>query len=99
MSWFRRRDKKGAERPPAFRRCPGCGYNFLTGEGRRRCSWYDCPYLPEDLKVFCPMCNYNFYTGEGLPHCSDPPTCEWAAEGLRRADAIRSAGRPAPEEG
>lgn len=73
----------------AFRRCPGCSYDFITGEGARSCNWYDCPYLPEELKVFCPECNYNFATGEGRPRCADPPACNWAVEGYRRAEAAR----------
>jgi hypothetical protein len=37
-----------------FSQCPGCGYDFATGEGERSCAWGDCPYLPEELDVFCP---------------------------------------------
>jgi hypothetical protein len=51
--------------PPVYRRCPGCDFDFLTGTGTRSCGWYECPYLPEELKVTCPECNYNFATGEG----------------------------------
>lgn len=90
MGWLRRRTRE-AGRPPAFRQCPGCSYDFITGEGSRSCNWYDCPYLPEEYKVFCPMCNYNFATREGVPECSDPPSCEWAKEGYAHARAARKA--------
>lgn len=92
MGWLRKRAEVEAREPKkafAFQPCPGCNYDFVTGEGRRYCSWYDCPYLPEGLKVFCPECNYNFATHEGNPHCGDPPTCEWAVHGYRNAGAAR----------
>lgn len=82
---FRRAKAGSVPESPAFRQCPGCHYDFVTGEGDRSCNWFDCPYLPDDLKVFCPGCNYNFVTGEGDPHCSDPPSCDWAQEGFRHA--------------
>lgn len=72
-----------------FRQCPGCSFDFVTGEGSRSCHYFECPYLPEALKVFCPECNYNFARHEGSPHCSDPPRCEWAIEGYRHAQAAR----------
>lgn len=89
MGWLRQRTKKPeADRYPAFRQCPGCNYDFITGEGARSCSWYDCPYLPEAYKVLCPECGYNFATREGSPHCgTDPPTCDWALEGYKHARA------------
>jgi hypothetical protein len=68
-----------------YEQCPGCSYNFVTGGGKRSCNWYDCPYLPEDLKVFCPQCNFNFATGEGAAQCGDPPTCRWAEAGYEHA--------------
>ena len=71
---------------PAFRRCDGCTYDFQTGEGRRSCTWYACPYLPDTLDVFCPECNYNFYTKVGNPRCSDPPTCGHAVIGWEHAE-------------
>jgi hypothetical protein len=73
------------ERRPAFVQCPGCSYDFVTGEGLRNCGWYECPYLPEELKVFCPRCNFNFATGEGDPWCSERPSCEFAKEGYAHA--------------
>ena len=73
----------------AYRQCPGCDYDFVTGEGTKSCGWYDCPYLPEELKVFCPACNYNFATGEGVTWCGDPPSCRWAMEGYQNAENAR----------
>ena len=37
-----------------FTSCPGCSYDFSTGDGNRSCSWGECPYLPEELDVYCP---------------------------------------------
>jgi hypothetical protein len=74
---------------PYFRQCPGCSYDFVTGEGRRSCHWFDCPYLPEDYKVLCPQCNHNFATGEGATQCGDPPSCEWSVQGMQHADNVR----------
>jgi hypothetical protein len=79
------------EKMPLFRQCPGCSYDFLTGEGSRSCGWYDCPYLPEKYNVFCPACNYNFAAGEGDPWCGSFTTCDWAAEGFRHAQAAKKA--------
>lgn len=90
MGWLRRRVESDL-RTPAFRQCPGCSYDFVTGGGNRACNWYDCPYLPEDFKVFCPACNYNFATGEGDPWYGERPTCEWAEEGYRHARLARKA--------
>ncbi|HEX9695219.1 MAG TPA: hypothetical protein VGB64_02775 [Actinomycetota bacterium] len=88
---MKRSERSTKERPlPAFRQCPGCRYDFLTGDGTRSCGWLDCPYLPEELKVFCPACNYNFYTGEGDPHCERLGVCEWADEGFARVARIRA---------
>jgi hypothetical protein len=81
------RRKRAAERPRVvFQQCPGCAYDFVAGTGTRSFAWYDCPYLPEELKVNCPDCNYNFATGEGAPWCGEPPSCQWAAEGRRHAE-------------
>ena len=84
MGWLRRRQEEGP-RIPAFVQCPGCSYNFVTGEGSRSCNYYDCLYLPEELKVFCPECNYNFATGEGERRCDDTQPCTWAVEGRQHA--------------
>lgn len=70
----------------SFHRCPGCDFDFLTGEGFRSCSWYQCPYLPDDVDVFCPECNYNFWLGEGNSRCGDPPTCDHARIGYEHAE-------------
>ena len=81
--------KRDGRSVPVFQQCPGCEYDFITGEGSRACHWFECPYLPEDLKVLCPYCSYNFATDEGQPHCGDDPTCEWAEEGRRHAATAR----------
>jgi hypothetical protein len=87
MSPFRHRSEA---KDPVFRVCPGCSYDFITGEGSRSCGWFECPYLPEDLKVFCPECNYNFATREGRARCSDDvPSCDWAREGFAHARAAK----------
>ena len=87
MGWFREWLHK--EPAYAYRQCPGCSYNIVTGGGKRQCGWYDCPYLSEEFKVFCPKCNFNFATGEGRACCGDPETCEWAAAGYRHAGMAR----------
>lgn len=87
MGWF---TKKRDDLTFHYRQCPGCSYNFETGAGRRSCNWVDCPYLPEELKVFCPRCNFNFATGEGVAECGDPPSCDWAAQGRQHvANVVR----------
>lgn len=63
-----------------FVQCPGCGYDFTTGEGERSCSWGDCPYLPTELDVYCPDCRFNYFTGEGNPPCGAPETCPHGIE-------------------
>ena len=88
MGIFRQR-RPSETRPLAFRRCPGCDFDFVTGTGRKACGWYDCPYLPEELKVMCPACNYNFATGEGTPECGEPPSCSWSVEGYEHAETAR----------
>ena len=75
-----RREEKERQRALDFEQCPGCGFDFATGEGQRSCHYYECPYIPASLVVFCPTCMYDFYTGEGNPECADPPTCEFATE-------------------
>src|SRR6185369_7264661 len=61
-----------------FRTCPGCSYNFATGDGEHSCSYGECAYLPEELDVFCESCRFNYLTMEGNPKCEDPMTCEHA---------------------
>jgi hypothetical protein len=73
-----------------FRKCPGCAYDFATGDGERACSWADCPYLPEELDVFCEGCRFNYFTMEGNPPCADPLTCEHAAGPLAGLNPTRS---------
>ncbi len=72
-----------------FRSCPGCSYDFATGEGERACSWGECPYLPEELNVFCDSCRFNYFTMEGNSRCDDPLSCEHAAEPLAHVENHR----------
>jgi len=72
-----------------FSQCPGCGYDFGTGEGERSCAWGDCPYLPAELDVFCPQCRFNFLTMEGNPSCADPLTCEHSVEPMSHVENMR----------
>ena len=74
----------------AFRQCPGCGFDFASGEGERSCSWGDCPYLPEELNVFCDQCRFNFFTMEGNPPCEDPLTCAHSAEPRSHVENLRT---------
>ena len=46
---------------------------------------YDCPRLPEELKVNCPECNYNVAAGDGVAWCGE----RRAASGWPRAGARR----------
>lgn len=62
----------------SFEACADCGWDFVTGNGERSCSYGECPYLPMELDVRCPQCLYNFYTGEGEAACGDEPTCDFA---------------------
>lgn len=72
-----------------FRQCPGCGYDFATGEGEKGCSYYECPYVPEELRAFCSTCMYDFVTGEGNPPCADPETCEQGADARGKIANVR----------
>ena len=73
-----------------FTQCPGCGYDLQTGDGRRSCSYGDCPYLPEELDVFCPDCRFNFFTMEGNPPCDDPLSCEHGAQERAHVENVRA---------
>jgi hypothetical protein len=73
-----------------FRQCPGCRFDFATGEGERSCSWGECPYVPEELDVSCETCRFNFYSGEGNPSCEDPFACSHAAEPLSHVENMRT---------
>ena len=68
----------------AFRQCPGCGFDFASGEGERSCSWGDCPYLPEELNVLCDLVPLQL-----LHHGGEPvmrrPTDMCACGGVSRA--------------
>lgn len=79
------------ERLATFRRCAGCDYDFVTGEGTRSCHYGACPYLPEELDPRCPICQYNFVTDDLEPACGDPPTCDFARiEAPQRIEAVRA---------
>jgi hypothetical protein len=73
-----------------FRQCPGCGFDFATGDGEKSCSWGACPYLPEALDVFCAYCRFNFFTMEGNSPCEDPLHCDHAVEPLSHIENMRS---------
>lgn len=72
-----------------FRSCPGCGYDFATGEGVPSCHYYDCPYLPAELNVFCDVCRFDFFTMEGNPPCGDPTTCDHGAPARANVENVR----------
>jgi hypothetical protein len=76
------------ERWEQFRSCPGCGFDFATGEGEKGCHHYDCPYLPEELDVFCPQCRFDFFTMEGNPSCDDPATCPHGQEARSHVENV-----------
>ena len=64
----------------AFRpRCPGCTPRALSAPGQRPCSFYDCPGLPDALRVTCDSCMYDFAKGDGQVKC-DHATCDKALE-------------------
>ena len=63
----------------SFRRCPGCNFDWATGDGVRACSLYDCAYLPAELRVACEWCGFNFATDDGHIRC-DHETCPHALQ-------------------
>ena len=72
-----------------FRTCPGCSYDFATGEGEHSCSYGECAYLPEELDVRCEGCGFNYYTMEGNPPCDDPMACDHRVEPLAHVENYR----------
>jgi hypothetical protein len=72
-----------------FEQCPGCGFDLVTGDGRRSCAWGDCPYLPDELKVLCDTCRFNLMTMQGNPSCDDPLSCEDAADARAHVENLR----------
>ncbi len=58
-------------------RCPGCTPLSVTAPGARPCSFYDCPGLPDELRVTCDFCMYDFAAEDGQVKC-DHSTCERA---------------------
>lgn len=57
--------------------CPGCTPAKATDEDTQPCSFYDCPGLPEQLRVTCNTCMYDFAAASGQLKC-DHATCETA---------------------
>lgn len=78
MALRRRRRAAPDPGPPSFQQCESCDYDFATGEGERSCAYFECPYLPDELKVTCPDCMFNFAANDGNPDCGDPPDCDFA---------------------
>jgi hypothetical protein len=72
-----------------FSRCPGCAFDFATGEGERSCTWGECPHLPAELDVFCSQCRFDFVTMEGNPPCPEPLTCEYALAPMSHVENMR----------
>lgn len=60
-------------------RCPGCTPSTVTAPGARPCSFYDCPGLPDELRVTCDFCMYDFAAEDGQVKC-DHATCERAQQ-------------------
>lgn len=80
----------GGDGDGQVRKCPGCGFDFATGEGERSCAWGECPYLPEDLDVFCSYCRFNYFTMEGNSPCEDPMTCPHGVEPFKHVANMRA---------
>jgi hypothetical protein len=57
--------------------CPGCTPATVTQPGALPCSFYDCPGLPDELRVVCDICVYDFAAEDGQVRC-DHSTCETA---------------------
>ena len=63
----------------AFRpQCPGCAVQRAISEDAKPCSFYDCPGLPDELKVTCELCMFDFVANDGQVKC-DHDTCETAS--------------------
>jgi hypothetical protein len=50
-------------------RCPGCTLQHAVAEDAKPCSFYDCPGLPEELKVTCDLCLFDFVANDGQVKC------------------------------
>ncbi len=74
-------DSDHADLPATVRvfrpKCPGCTPLKVTQPGARPCSFYNCPGLPDELRVVCDICVYDFATEDGQVRC-DHSTCEMA---------------------
>lgn len=69
--------------------CPGCSPATVTHEGARPCSFYDCPGLPDELKVTCNTCMFDFAINDGQPSC-DHTTCDTALRLRRNVPTYRA---------
>jgi hypothetical protein len=58
-------------------RCPGCTPSAVVAPDARPCSYYDCPWLPEELQVTCTQCMFDFVAGDGQVKC-DHSACPTA---------------------
>ena len=57
--------------------CPGCTVQGAISEDAKPCSFYDCPGLPDELKVTCDLCMFDFAANDGQVKCNHA-TCETA---------------------
>jgi len=69
-------------------RCPGCTPKKVLSTGAKPCSYYDCPGLPDMLKVTCDQCMFDFFAHDGQPKC-DHTTCETARRLSANVDTYR----------
>jgi hypothetical protein len=86
-------EQPSSDLPTAVRefrpQCPGCTPAKVTEDDSRPCSSYDCPGLPEGLKVTCDECMYDFAAGDGQMKC-DHATCETAARLKANVETYRA---------
>lgn len=68
--------------------CPGCFPESLTVEGARPCSFYDCPGLPDELRVTCDDCMFDFAADDGQVTC-DHDLCPTALRLQGNVDTYR----------
>lgn len=69
--------------------CPGCTPDNITAEGARPCSFYDCPGLPDELRVTCDECMFDFAADDGQITC-DHHSCPTALRLQNNVDTYRS---------
>lgn len=68
--------------------CPGCTRQLATADEARPCSFYECPGLPEELKVTCDLCLFDFAAQDGQVKC-DQDTCETALKLRKNVETYR----------